>query len=355
MTEKIRVSLIGAGWFAARNHIPALAARPDVRLDGVCRLGARELEQVRDAFGFAFAAEDYRAVLDRRPDAVIVSSPHHLHYEHAKAALERGAHVLCEKPMTLEPDEAWDLVEIARASNRHLLIANSYNFMPHVDDIRRRLAAGVIGSIEHVMSSFVSVTRDVFAGTEGLRSWRTAMFRPDPSTWQDAERGGGFAFGQLSHSLALVYFLTGTAPVRASSFATGQDGVDLTDSAAIRLDTGATVSVSGAAAMPYGHRPLMRLFLTGTKGVMTIEFDRDLCEIRTGEGQVERLPVGKDEWVVESAGPVNALVELARGRGHNLATGVVGARTTATIAAMRASARADGAPVDVLGRPGEPA
>ena len=174
----IRVSVIGAGWYAAQNHIPVLKSRGDVVLDGVCRLGAAELARVQNHFGFAFASEDFRDLLTRKPDAVIVSSPHHLHYRHVADALEAGAHVLCEKPMTVDPTEALGLVERAASLRRHLLIANGYNYLPHLANIREALENGAVGAIEHVACSFVSVTRNVFAGDIGLNSWKTAFFRP---------------------------------------------------------------------------------------------------------------------------------------------------------------------------------
>ena len=59
---KLRAAVIGAGWYAAQNHIPALLARPEVVLDGVSRLGADELERVRAHFGFRFGSEDAAAV-----------------------------------------------------------------------------------------------------------------------------------------------------------------------------------------------------------------------------------------------------------------------------------------------------
>ena len=54
-------------------------------------------------WGFAVAREDYRDILDAGMDICLVASPHGRHYEHAKAALEAGAHVLCEKPFTVDP------------------------------------------------------------------------------------------------------------------------------------------------------------------------------------------------------------------------------------------------------------
>lgn len=59
---------------------------------GVCRLGPEELARVKDHFGCRYATEDCEL------DAVIVSLPHTRHHEHARAALEAGLHVLCQKP-----------------------------------------------------------------------------------------------------------------------------------------------------------------------------------------------------------------------------------------------------------------
>ena len=106
----LRAAVLGAGWYAAQNHIPVLQARPEVVLDSVSRLGQDELERVKTHFGFAFASESAEDVLARRPDIVVVATPHQLHYRFAKAALEGGAHVLVEKPMTLDPAEAWELL-----------------------------------------------------------------------------------------------------------------------------------------------------------------------------------------------------------------------------------------------------
>src|SRR5262249_23316276 len=158
----IRAAVIGAGWYAAENHIPTLARRGDVVLDGVCRLGAAELERVRAHFGFAFASEDHREVLAPRPDIAVVASPHPHHFIPGRDGLEAGAHVLCEKPMTLDPHEAHALVALAARLGRHLLLANGYHYLPHLPTLRARLAAGVIGRIEHVACSFISATRPVF-------------------------------------------------------------------------------------------------------------------------------------------------------------------------------------------------
>ncbi|MSU90858.1 hypothetical protein GE300_14735 [Rhodobacteraceae bacterium 2CG4] len=340
--SKLKAAVIGAGWFAAHSHIPVLATRDEVELDGVCRLGAADLARVKDHFGFAFASEDYREVLARKPDIVVVSSPHALHYEQARAALEGGAHVMCEKPMTLDPGQAWDLVRIAEEHDRHLLIANSHNYLPHVADLHDRIADGLIGEIEHVACSFISVTREVFTGADGLKRWDAAFFRPDRSTWQDPAGGGGFAYGQLSHSLALMYYLSGLDPEKVSALTRQAEGVDIADAAVLGCAGGATVSISGSVAMPQGERALMRVFLAGSLGLITAEFDLDRCEIKLNDGTREMLPLKPGDWAVNSAGPVDALADLALGRGRNQSSGSIGALTTATIHAMLRSAAEDG-------------
>jgi len=348
VARPIRASVIGAGWYAAQNHIPVLAGRDDVVLDGVSRLGAEPLARVQQHFGFAYASEDYREVLARRPDVVVVASPHHLHYQHARDALEAGAHVLCEKPMTLEPAEAWELVEIARLRRLHLLVANGYQYLRGVEELRQRIASGAIGRIEHVLCSFISATRYVFTGDQGLKSWETSFFRPDRATWQDPERGGGFAYGQMSHPIALLLHLTGLRAERVSAHVFPEQGVDLSNAATVSFAGGAVGVLSGAAAMPQGNRALLRLFVTGSEGMLVAEFDRDRCELRRFDGTVDRLEIPPADWIYRCDGPVHALVDLAQGRGRNASPGAIGAASVSIIAALLQSSHDQGRPATVV-------
>lgn len=340
--RRLRVSVIGAGWYAAENHIPALLRRDDVELDGVCRLGAAELARVRDHFGFAFASEDYRAVLARDPDAVIVASPHLLHYEHARAALEAGAHVLCEKPFTLDPAEAWDLVARARRIGRHLLIANGYNYLPHMAALARLVQDGAVGRIEQASCQFSSATRQVFSGAVGFARWNTSFFRPDRATWQNPQAGGGFAYGQLSHSIALLLWITGLQPREVSARSFDVAGIDLQDAASVGFDGGAIGAVYGGAAVPEGGRARLRLSIAGSEGIADIDVDLDRCVIERHDGTAPVVAVAPGDWIYNCLGPVHALIDLAQGRGSNHSPPELGALTTMLIAAMRESALGGG-------------
>jgi predicted dehydrogenase len=350
---RLRAAVIGAGWYAAENHIPTLASRSEVVLDSVCRIGSEQLARVRDAFGFAFASEDHRECLARSPEIAIVASPHALHFEHAMAALESGAHVLVEKPMTLDPAEAWGLATRARTLGRHLVVANGYHYLPHLSGLRKVITEK-LGPLEHVACSFVSATRPVFEGDVGFRRWRSSFFRPDRSTWQDPKGGGGFAYGQLSHSVALALWMTGLKPVAAQARTYAPDGIDLADAATLLFEGGAVGSFGGAAGMPEGRRGMMRLVLVGREGLMEIELDRDRCAWCLHPGGEGSLDIAAGDWAYHCRGPVHALVDLAVGRGENLSPGEIGASTVGVLRAMLDSAASGGVPVAVSGNNHEP-
>src|SRR4029077_17699439 len=137
-TKKAHLGFIGAGWWATANHMPLLAQRADVELTAVCRLGAAELQQVKDRFGFRCATES-AAELVNHPglDAVIVTSPHTLHHEHARLALERGLHVMCEKPMCTQGKHARELGRLAKEKGVHLLVPYGWHYKPFAQQAKK--------------------------------------------------------------------------------------------------------------------------------------------------------------------------------------------------------------------------
>src|SRR5919108_202098 len=86
---KLRLGIIGAGSWTVASHLPNFAKRrDDVEFVGVARKGKELLQKIKNDWGFQVASEDYRDVVDAGMDICLVASPHGLHYEHAKAALD---------------------------------------------------------------------------------------------------------------------------------------------------------------------------------------------------------------------------------------------------------------------------
>lgn len=343
----VRAAIIGAGHFAYRMHIPVLAARPEVVLDSVCRLGAKELDLIREEFGFAYATEDWRSVLDRDIDIAVISSPHHLHYEQARAFLKKGCHVLVEKPMTLDPAEAWDLVATAERAGRQLLVAYGWNYKPGLEAMRGMVER--IGPVEHVVCHMASFTRAIFTGG-ALGQWSHVAIQPERSTWEAPDAGGGFAHGQLSHALGLLYWLTDLRAARARAVTfDAASGIDLHDAAAITFANGATGVMSGSCGVPQGHGFEVDIRLYGTEGSVLLDIETERMVLKLPGGETETATVPPGAWKYSCEGPAGTLVDIALGHGTNNSPGHVGARAVETLHAIMASARAKGAEHQILG------
>ena len=97
MADKLRAAVIGTGM--GRYHMEAYARNPKVDLVAVCDLNAPEAQEFATKFGAERVFTDWREMYELDLDLVSIAVPNNLHAEMTVAALERGFHVLCEKPM----------------------------------------------------------------------------------------------------------------------------------------------------------------------------------------------------------------------------------------------------------------
>jgi predicted dehydrogenase len=343
---KLRLGVIGAGSWAVASHLPVLAARGnEVDFVGVCRTGADELAWVRDKFGFAMASERHQDVLGAGVDIVVVASPANVHYEHARDALLAGAHVLVEKPFTLTASQAWDLVDLAARTDRHLLVAFGFNYLPLVRAAVKSLRdQGGVGELESLSISMASVCRELLAGT-GAYPKADAHTRPQRRTWSDpAVSGGGYAQAQLSHALGLGLLLFDASVSQVLAKMTNPLGGDVEQhcAAVVHWSNGAIGTVTGNATHEgaENNRDLLRVHAVGGAGQFSLEMDADCYRYyRAGAGDVgRRMPDGAGAY--NCVGPPNALVDLALGRAvENLSPGWLGARTVEVVEALYTSAR----------------
>ena len=351
--RKVRLGFIGAGWWSTVNHMPILRARDDVEMVAVSRRDPELLAVVQREFGFEHAFTDYRELLELDLDGIVVGSPHAAHHEHALAALRSGAHVLCEKPMTLDPAQAWELVDEARARDLHLLVPYGWHYKPFIRLAKRVMDEGVIGEVEYALCHMASPTKGFFAGGGGPpERWEATIAAPDPGTWQLPERGGGYAHGQVTHSSALLFWLTGLRAARVTALMTRPGSrVDMYDAAAVEYASGAIGTISGAATLPDNDKFQLELRIFGSEGVLLLDVERERLEVRRHDGSHAAQVVAPGEGAYSCEEPPARFVELIRGQGRNESPGEVAARTVELIDAMHRSAALGGTPVDVW-RPG---
>ena len=191
----LRAGVIGAG-FIGRVH--ARSARlAGAQIAGVAASSPERAAAVRDELGadrgFASAEE---LIASDSVDVVHVCAPNHLHLPLARATLEAGKHLICEKPLALSSDEAEDLVAAAERSKRVATVPFAYRYYPTVREARARVRAGATGDVRLLHGGY-------------LQDWLLAA---DDDNWRvDAELGGASrAFADIgSHWCDLVEFVSG--------------------------------------------------------------------------------------------------------------------------------------------------
>ncbi len=355
---KLRLGIIGAGSWVVASHLPNLAQRRDeIEFVAVSRKGPLLLQKIKDDWGFAHASEDYRDVIDAGIDLCVVASPTGLHHEHAKAALEAGAHVLVEKPVTIDPADAWDLVHTAEQQDRHLLCSFGWNYKPIVRAAKRLLDEQGIGEVEQMTIAMASVLRELLSNT-GAYPDASPDAVPEPPTWTDPRlSGGGYGQGQLSHALGLALWLTGLRGEEVFAFTSAPLGapVELHDAASIRYGGGAIGTMSGGSAHlnAGANKHQLEVRAIGSEGQFHIDLWRELVWLFRAPDQDFRPELDPDAGVYDCNGPPHALVDLALGKEvENLSPGELGARTVEVLDALYRSAESGAvARVDAASEP----
>jgi len=338
--SKVRVGFIGAGNWAEYNHMPTLQARADVELVGIATPTQKSRDRVQNNFAIPYATPDYLQLLKQPLDAVVISSPHGFHFKQAKAALETGLHVLVEKPMTLKAAESWELVQLADERGLLLMIPAGWHYNQMVMAAKEQLDGGAVGNVEFMLCHIGSALRSLYAGDD----WPFTLDNiPDPKAYyNDPEvSGGGQGYSQMSHSIAMLLWLTGLRGTEVFAYMSGPGApVELYDAVVAKFDNGAIASISGAGTQPPNdpkHELDIRLF--GNEGELRLDLYRELLELHRVDGNVLNVDVKPGDGDYTCDGPVNRFIEIIRGQDkENLSSGEVGARTIEIIEAAYRSA-----------------
>jgi predicted dehydrogenase len=328
----VRLGVIGAGSWAVSSHLPNFARHGDVEFVAVSRHGDEALRRVKERFGFQVASEHFRDVLDHDLDVVLVASPSSLHCEHALAAMESGAHVLIEKPVATDPQQAWDLVEAERRLGRHVTVAFGWNFMPMLREAKRLMTDVGIGAVEAVSIYMSSPTRELLSNT-GAYPQADPDTVPEQRTWTDpALSGGGYGQAQLSHALGMSLWLldqrvNGAFAMMSSAL---NAPVELHDAIVLRYDDGAIGTMYGASnhTGAGGNKHQLVIQAVGAEGQFRIDVEREDLWLYRHDGADLRPDLRPDSGAYDCIGPVDTILDLARGRDViNWAPMELGART----------------------------
>lgn len=346
-----RIGVVGAGWWSTRAHLPAIVANPDAELAAIAERVETKRERAASAFGPAAAYPDHRQMLENEDlDGVVIAVPHTAHFEVAMDALAAGAHLMLEKPMTVESCHAARLLEESAGRGLEIVVGYPYHFNQQVLTARDWIAAGEIGELLYVHSLFASIVWDLFRGNVDLVA-DAVGFTITPTgtdTYGDpALSGGGQAIVQITHSAALLLFMTGLAPAEVFAFMENKDlRVDLVDALAVRFEGGCIGTIDSTGSTVRTQEELLEYRIYGTGGHIWLDLSTSELGLYRADGSVVRNPADPKaaglrayaEAYPEDA-PVNNLVDVILGRDQNRSPAELGAAVVRLLEAAYESAR----------------
>ncbi|MGH7662736.1 MAG: Gfo/Idh/MocA family protein [Gemmatimonadaceae bacterium] len=185
MKPGLRIGVVGAGAIAQTAHLPVLSKMRGAQLTALCDNDGVKARSLADRFGVPDVFTDIEDLLEfDELDAIVVTTPNHLHEPHVLAALAAKVNVLCERPLALSARGVERILAAAKRVDRKVVVANNHRFRSDVQALDRFLRGGELGRVTGVRAGAYRRRRD-------MASWRQR--RP--------EAGGGAFF---EHGLPLL-------------------------------------------------------------------------------------------------------------------------------------------------------
>lgn len=277
----IRVAVVGLGKMGL-SHYAIVNAHPDVEVAGVCDSSSYVLGVLKKYTGVT-THSDFDAMLDKADlDAVVIATPSSSHAKLVRTALERDLHVFCEKPFTLNPQDAHDLS--ALANERKLVTQVGYHnrFIGAFHEVKRLLDAGAIGEITHVLGE----------------AYGPVVLKPKGGTWRSQRtEGGGCLYDYAAHVLDLVNWYVGEPVGVGGTALTSVFSREIDDEvfSTLYFSQGTTAQISVNWSDESYRKMTTRITVWGTKGRIFV--DRQECQVYIRD--VATPPTGYDHgWNV---------------------------------------------------------
>ncbi len=277
LSRKLRMGLVGGGQGSFIGRVHSIAACLDNR--AVVVAGALSSNPERSkasapdydiapnrAYGSYLEMLDTEAKLPEgeRIDFISITTPNHAHFEVAKAALERGFHVVCDKPMTFDLKQAQELQSLVEKTGKVFAVSHNYTGYPLVRQAREMVQSGELGEIQAIRACYIQgwLRTRLEESEQKQASWRT-----DPS-----KSGAAGCFGDIAtHAYNLGRYISGLLPSEISChLKIFEQGRKLDDygTAIIRYQNGGLGTVT-ASQISHGRENDLSVEIDGTKGSLS--------------------------------------------------------------------------------------
>jgi predicted dehydrogenase len=272
MERKLRIGVIGLG-IMGEQYVRVFHNHPLAEIVAVASRAPERASAIAARYSIANPCANWRELLGRPDvDAVYVATPDHLHYEPARAALEHGKHVLIEKPMTLDLDEADALIAVAQASGLKVQVAFNHRWLSPYYEGHTVIEAGKIGQ---PLVAYARKNDTIFVPTEYI-------------PWASQTTSAWFL---SCHDIDLVRWYFGSEPVEARAWGVKRvlaaRGIDTYDAiqAQVRFANGGIATFESAWIYPNTFPAMVDSFVEviGERGHLHFDRKREGIELSTEE------------------------------------------------------------------------
>ena len=305
MADKIRIALIGCGGIA-RGHVKRLLEIPEAEIvslvdtDPNCLASYKEsFPELKDVPVFS----DYRDALGADSlDAVHINTPHTLHFPQIMDSLDRGLHVLTEKPLVCSVKEAKEVIAAAEKAGKVLLISYQRHYAPDYMYIKNEIEKGTIGQVTAVAA---------LQGQDWLRGQK-GKWRQDP-----ALSGGGQLNDSGSHLLDIMLWTTGLAIDKVNAYIDNRGAdVEINSAVSIQFTSGAIGTITVIGDQPGWWEDYT---VWGTEGAIFLRNGKVTFWVRGQEPyEPKDLPAGSN--------PDQNFIDVVLGRDTNKTPAICGLR-----------------------------
>ncbi len=326
MSRKIRMGMVGGGRGAFIGGVHRMASALDGEIELVCGAFSSDPEKSKASGADFYLSPDrvygsYAEMIEKekalpediRMDFVSIVTPNHVHYGPAKMALENGFHVVCDKPLCFDMEEARDLERLVEETGLIFALTHNYTGYPMVKQARNMVANGTIGEVRKVVVEY----------PQGWLSTKLEDSEQKQASWRTDPKRSGIAgsMGDIgTHAENLAEYITGLQIKEMCAdltiFVPGRL-LDDDGNVLLRFENGAK-GILFASQISAGEENNLRIRIYGTKAGLEWHqqepnslqvkwLDRPMEVLRTGVGDLAaaaqahtRLPAGHPEGYLEA-------------------------------------------------------
>lgn len=277
MSRKVKWGILGCAGIAKVRTIPGLLCASNASLYAVASRGLKKAEEFKTLYGAEKAYGSYEELLeDENVEAVYIPLPNSMHAQWVEKAAKAGKHILCEKPLALNEEQAKAMFEVCEENHVLLMEAFAFRHAPLVQKVKELIDAGAVGKVKYLESHLTDVLTDM-----GNIRMNKAL-------------GGGSFYDMACYNFSTIsYLLDGREPVSVKAFAEmdAEYGVDVSNTTLLKYEDGTqAASYSSLNSYARGYYAVV-----GEKGRIEVPCNyncRNICKFTlTTDGRVDNVEV----------------------------------------------------------------